>query len=66
MASPKKICANYNHGKAVVNINYCPGCGEKFKSSMSNFCDDESHRKQKKERSLYCSSCGKVLNKESK
>jgi hypothetical protein len=61
MIYPKVLCANYNHGKSVVTINFCPGCGQKFKSSIPNSCNDEIHRKQRKQRSLYCTSCGKIL-----
>lgn len=52
-----------NHGKTNPPVNYCPNCGEKFKTSNTSRCNDEQHRARRKERSQFCHDCGLELSK---
>jgi hypothetical protein len=59
----KKDCRNMNHGKVNPPVNFCPNCGEKFKTSTVGRCDEEKHRARRKDRNLFCHDCGKELSK---
>lgn len=58
----KKIhCTNMNHSKANPPIQFCPTCGDKFNTTNRSICSAEIHKLRRKERSLFCSSCGYKL-----
>jgi hypothetical protein len=52
-----------NHGKTNAPVNFCPNCGERFKTNVVGHCNDEKHRARRKDRHLFCHDCGKDLSK---
>ena len=60
----KPTCRNYNHGKQNPPVAFCPSCGDKFSSHVKaqKTCDAHTHAFDRKNRSLFCSNCGKDLN----
>lgn len=56
-------CRNMNHGKSNPPVNFCPNCGEHFKTNIVGHCNDEKHRTRRKERHIFCHDCGKNLSK---
>jgi uncharacterized protein with PIN domain len=58
----RNTCKNMNHGKLNPPVKFCPTCGDKFKSTSSEKCDEEKHKALRKDRNFFCHYCGKNLN----
>lgn len=54
----KNSCKNFNHGRILVSIQYCPDCGERFNVATDNKdCSVDSHL-EKAKKYIFCCDCG--------
>ena len=64
MKISKENCRNYNHGRTNPPVAYCPNCGLKFNFLGAKLiCNEQKHRDDRKNRHIFCTDCGKNLNK---
>lgn len=57
-------CANDNHGRAVVTVRFCSGCGVIVNERIhSGGCASEKHARMRSTRSTYCVDCGERLDR---
>lgn len=62
----KNSCRNFNHGRILVHIQYCPDCGERFNVATDiQHCTDVKHAEKRKSY-IFCSDCGESLSKKNK
>lgn len=55
-------CKNFNHGRILVHIQYCPNCGERFNVKTDiKHCTDITHNEKRKLRDCFCCDCGTTL-----
>lgn len=54
-------CRNMNHSRPSAPVRFCPNCGELVNKDLHPNCDEQKHAKLRKERSQFCSDCGKAL-----
>jgi hypothetical protein len=55
-------CANDNHGRAVVTVRFCCGCGSVVNNAIRpGLCGDAKHARMRRSQNTYCMDCGKPL-----
>jgi hypothetical protein len=55
-------CDNDNHGRAVVTVRFCCGCGSVVNGAIrARVCADEKHSQMRRSRNVYCIDCGERL-----
>ena len=55
-------CSNDNHGRAVVTVRFCCGCGSVVNSAIRpSLCGDVKHARMRKSQNTFCIDCGKRL-----
>jgi rRNA maturation protein Nop10 len=61
----QRLCPNMNHRRRDSPVAFCPDCGEVVNPGIPpRSCSEESHAKQRRERSHYCVDCGEQLIRE--
>ena len=56
-------CSNMNHSKINVLVRFCSMCGEIVNGRVTvKNCSLEKHSRARRERSRYCTDCGKPLS----
>jgi hypothetical protein len=55
-------CRNMNHSRTNVPVRFCPNCGEVVNNAIKRRCDEIKHAERRKDRSTFCSDCGKKLS----
>lgn len=63
----KTNCKNYNHTRILVQVQYCPNCGERFNvhTDIKN-CTETIHAERRKNKDSFCCDCGLDLKLASK
>jgi hypothetical protein len=60
--STRQTCANDNHGRSVVTVRFCPGCGGGLNRNIAvKRGAAETHARLRRSRSTFCFNCGERL-----
>ncbi|HZO10447.1 MAG TPA: hypothetical protein VFC77_13760 [Myxococcota bacterium] len=55
-------CGNDNHGRSVVTVRFCSGCGVIVNDRIhTGGCAPEKHARRRRTQSTYCVDCGTRL-----
>ena len=55
-------CANDNHGRSVVTVRFCSGCGVIVNERIhAGGCAPEKHARRRRAQNTYCVDCGTRL-----
>jgi hypothetical protein len=59
----QKRCSNDNHGRAVITVRFCSGCGVILNNNIrAGRCLSERHARMRRAQSTYCVDCGERLS----
>ena len=62
MINQRNNCPNLNHSRSNAPVRFCPMCGELVNGGIPvGACHEEEHATRRRERNMYCWTCGKQL-----
>ena len=58
----RRLCANDNHGRAVVTVRFCASCGSVVNERIrAHRCAAADHARMRRSQRAFCITCGERL-----